>query len=84
MRELACAADPRLAPSVVCAECGARSARLKRCKGCSLSTGSPAWYCGAGCQRAHWRVHKGQCLNARDGKEKGSPVSPICFPAVIR
>jgi hypothetical protein len=36
------------------------SARTQACEGCGL-----ARYCGPGCQRAHWPLHRAQCLRWR-------------------
>lgn len=41
-----------------CSYCGNQDAK-KKCSGCKR-----ARYCGADCQRAHWRVHKPQCRGA--------------------
>lgn len=43
----------------VCAACGATGS-LKRCAGCR-----GVRYCGAACQRAHWRQHAAECRRLR-------------------
>ena len=40
----------------MCAGCGERAAGLKLCARCR-----GVQYCGAECQRAHWRAHKKTC-----------------------
>ena len=47
---------PKL-PTARCAVCGADA--RKRCAGC----GGP-YYCGATCQRTHWKAHKSECRRA--------------------
>ncbi len=44
------------------------SARTQACEGCGL-----ARYCGPGCQRAHWPLHRAQCLRWR-GQLGGGPA----------
>jgi hypothetical protein len=59
------ATRPRL-----CAACGvqgdaAGAVRLRPCAGCSgKGPAGRVLYCGAGCQRAHWPVHKAYCKQA--------------------
>lgn len=52
-----------------CSKCS-KSATLtcKACKAIPNATNgqvSSAWYCGAECQKAHWREHKAQCIAAQ-------------------
>jgi hypothetical protein len=48
----------------VCSGCGAEDAqeRFKKCGRCMV-----ARYCGAECQRAHWKAHKKTCVAAAEG-----------------
>ena len=43
-----------------CCICGATGVPLKKCSRCAVAT-----YCGAICQKAGWKVHKGVCLELR-------------------
>ena len=43
-----------------CWSCGAEGARLKKCSGCAVAA-----YCGAACQKADWKAHKGQCAELK-------------------
>ena len=45
-----------------CASCGATS-KLKSCSACKS-----VWYCGAECQRQHWKEHKVACKQAQAEK----------------
>ena len=45
---------------VSCAACGVHTAR-RRCSGCDM-----IYYCGAGCQKRHWKQHKRACTWWRD------------------
>lgn len=56
------AAAPPADDSPCCAACGqpeGMAVKLKRCSGCHAVR-----YCGADCQRAHWRAHKAACRAA--------------------
>jgi hypothetical protein len=44
-----------------CSHCGKKRATLKRCTVCKH-----AWYCGAACQKAGWKLHKKSCLSLED------------------
>jgi hypothetical protein len=44
-----------------CSHCGKERTGLKRCTVCKH-----AWYCGAACQKAGWKLHKKTCLSLRD------------------
>jgi len=46
----------RIGPRAVCAACGARDPKPKRCAGCR-----DARYCGSACQRAHRADHRASC-----------------------
>ena len=42
--------------------CGATGVPLKKCSVCAVAA-----YCGTGCQKADWKVHKGQCAGLKAG-----------------
>ena len=48
-------------PQAACWKCGKAGGQLRNCSRCGV-----ARYCGAECQRAHWKDHKPEC------KPKGS------------
>jgi tetratricopeptide (TPR) repeat protein len=54
-------------PAARCAACGGGGA-AKRCGAC----GGPA-YCGAACQRAHWKAHKPACGKRSCAADGGAP-----------
>ena len=56
-------------PRKSCWSCGATGVPLKKCSACAVAT-----YCGAGCQKADWKAHKGQCLGLKTGAS-GSGLS---------
>ena len=39
---------------------------LKKCSMCAIAA-----YCGAGCQKADWKAHKGQCAELKAGAVMG-------------
>ena len=45
-----------------CWSCGVTGVPLKKCSVCAVAA-----YCGAGCQKADWKVHKGQCAGLKAG-----------------
>ena len=49
-------------PRKSCWSCGATGVPLKKCSVCAVAT-----YCGAGCQKADWKAHKGQCAGLKAG-----------------
>ena len=49
-------------PRKSCRSCGATGVPLKKCSVCAVAA-----YCGAGCQKADWKVHKGQCAGLKAG-----------------
>ena len=49
-------------PRKSCWSCGATGVPLKKCSVCAVAA-----YCGAGCQKADWKVHKGQCAGLKAG-----------------
>ena len=49
-------------PRNSCWSCGAAGMPLKKCSGCAVAA-----YCGAGCQKADWKAHKGQCARIKAG-----------------
>ena len=51
---------PRLRKS--CWSCGAKGVPLKKCSVCAVAA-----YCCAGCQKADWKAHKGQCVGLKAG-----------------
>lgn len=59
------AAQPRRA----CAACGGRppgpDTKLQACSRCRAVV-----YCGVGCQKAHWPVHKGQCKQLKGDRQQ--------------
>ena len=44
----------------VCWCCGAAGVPLKKCSVCTVAA-----YCGAACQKADWKAHKGQCAGLK-------------------
>ena len=61
------AASPQLQrlpprPRKSCWTCGAMAMPLKRCAVCAVAS-----YCGADCQKADWKAHKGQCVALKAG-----------------
>ena len=49
-------------PRKSCWTCGATGVPLKKCSVCVVAA-----YCGAGCQKADWKAHKGQCAGLEAG-----------------
>ena len=49
-------------PRKSCWSCGATGVPLKKCSVCAVAV-----YCGAGCQKADWKAHKGQCARIKAG-----------------
>ena len=49
-------------PRKSCWSCGATGMPLKKCSVCAVAS-----YCGAGCQKMDWKVHKGQCTGLKAG-----------------
>ena len=59
------AASPQQQPSrprKSCWSCGATGVPLKKCSVCVVAA-----YCGAVCQKADWKAHKGQCAGLKAG-----------------
>ena len=67
--------------SEICTVCGiAAKSFCSKCK--------RHWYCGAGCQRAHWAFHKPLCGGAADAEVPMSGLTGLrvllpCFPCAI-
>ena len=70
---------PTMLPERFCSACGKigiANQDLKQCSGCKC-----VWYCGAICQRAHWKAHKKECKliglvvkeRAKGGRTEVSP-----------
>ena len=49
-------------PRKSCWSCGATGMPLKKCSVCTVAA-----YCGASCQKADWKAHKGQCAGLKGG-----------------
>ena len=49
-------------PRKSCWSCGATGVPLKKCSVCAVAA-----YCGAACQKADWKAHKGQCAGLKAG-----------------
>ena len=49
-------------PRRSCWWCGVTGVPLKKCSVCAVAA-----YCGAGCQKADWKAHKGQCAGLKAG-----------------
>ena len=49
-------------PRKSCWSCGTTGVPLKKCAVCAVAV-----YCGAGCQKADWKAHKGQCAGLKAG-----------------
>ena len=49
-------------PRKSCWTCGATGVPLKKCSVCAIAA-----YCGADCQKAVWKAHKGQCAGLKAG-----------------
>ena len=49
-------------PRKSCWSCGATGVPLKKCSVCAVAA-----YCGADCQKADWKAHKGQCAGLKAG-----------------
>ena len=59
----ACPRPPATAPQgrgKLCWSCGATGVPLKKCSVCTVAA-----YCGAACQKADWKAHKGQCAGLK-------------------
>ena len=62
-------------PSIVrtkklCWSCGATGVPLKKCSVCAVAA-----YCGAGCQKADWKAHKGQCAGLKAGASGSGSIA---------
>ena len=68
---VSCAAASQQLPRKSCWSCGATGIPLKKCSVCAVAA-----YCGAGCQKTDWKVHKGQCAGLKAGAS-GSGSSMI-------
>ena len=44
----------------LCWSCSAEGVRLKKCSRCAVAS-----YCGAACQKADWKAHKGKCAELK-------------------
>ena len=53
-------------PRKSCWTCGTTGVPLKKCSVCAVAA-----YCGAGCQKADWKAHKGQCAGLKAGASGG-------------
>ena len=69
---------PMALPEQFCSACGKTGIAnqdLKQCNGCKC-----VWYCGAACQKAHWKAHKKECkligLIVKDRAKRGSTEVP--------
>ena len=49
----------------LCWSCGATGVPLKKCSVCAAAA-----YCGAVCQKADWKAHKGQCAGIKAARPK--------------
>ena len=58
-------------PKKSCWSCGVMGEPLKKCSLCTVAA-----YCGAGCQKADWKVHKGQCAGLRAGAASTRVMEP--------
>ena len=56
-------------PKKQCWSCGATGVPLKKCSVCTVAA-----YCGAGCQKADWKAHKGQCAGLKADTVGGSDL----------
>ena len=54
-------------PRKSCWSCGATGVPLKKCSVCAVAA-----YCGAACQKADWKAHKGQCAGLKAGANGSS------------
>ena len=54
-------------PRKSCWSRGAMGVPLKLCSKCSVAA-----YCGAACQKADWKAHKGQCAGLKAGAASAS------------
>jgi hypothetical protein len=52
--------------SKFCANCGVEGTKMPKCAECQV-----ACYCGRGCQKQHWKVHKYICKSAQKLKSGG-------------
>ena len=60
-------------PRKSCWSCGATGVPLKKCSVCAVAA-----YCGAGCQKADWKAHKGRCAGLKAGASgSGSGSSAV-------
>ena len=63
-----------------CSHCGRQRAALKRCSVCKQ-----AWYCGAECQNAAWKLHKRMCLKIDDVRDKvQAALAASDWPGVLK
>jgi hypothetical protein len=53
-------------PLRTCAACGQPDVQMLKCSRCKA-----AFYCGAACQKRHWREHKAACAAASGGQAGG-------------
>ena len=58
-----------------CASCGKPTDGTQRCGACRA-----AFYCGAACQRLHWRAHKPLCAAAAAAPARADPADPGELP----
>ena len=54
--------QPPRRPRKRCWSCDATDVPLKKCSVCAVAA-----YCGASCQKADWKAHKGQCAGLKAG-----------------
>lgn len=52
-----------------CGACKALTGKLMRCGNCQL-----IWYCGASCQRSHWKFHRDICRSAESIEDKEARI----------
>ena len=59
--------SPNTGTTLYCAKCGVADARdtMKKCGGCRMVV-----YCSTACQKAHWKVHKLGCKDAKKRRKK--------------
>ena len=57
-------------PKKSCWSCGSTGVPLKKCSVCAVAS-----YCCAGCQKADWKAHKGQCAGLKAGASGSGSAS---------